>query len=100
MKKFTKRKEDFVCENCGTFVVGNSFTNHCPNYFFSKHVDINPGDRLCNCCVLMEPVEISQKDGVFVILHKCIKCDFKRKNKISDNDDTKKLANLLSKTQY
>ena len=57
MKKFTKRKENFICENCGHFVVGNGFTNHCPNCFFSKHVDINPGDRLCSCNGLMKPIE-------------------------------------------
>lgn len=99
MKKFTKKKEDFVCENCGTFVVGNGFTNHCPNCFFSKHVDINPGDRLCDCCGLMEPIEISQKDGVFVILHRCIKCGFSRKNKVSDKDDIGQLADLALKIQ-
>lgn len=97
MKKFTKRKENFMCENCGYFVVGNGFTNHCPNCFFSKHVDINPGDRLCNCNGLMKPIEILQKDGNFIILHKCITCGFERRNKISENDNTKNLIELIKK---
>lgn len=97
MKKFTKRKENFICENCGHFVVGNGFTNHCPNCFFSKHVDINPGDRLCSCNGLMKPIEILQKDGDFIILHKCTKCGFKRKNKVSENDNIKNLIELAKK---
>lgn len=97
MKKFTKRKENFICENCGHFVVGNGFTNHCPNCFFSKHVDINPGDRLCNCNGLMKPIEILQKDGNFIILHKCITCGFERRNRISEKDNTKNLIELIKK---
>ena len=83
MKKFTKKVENFICENCGKSVIGNGYTNHCPFCLYSKHVDINPGDRSCNCGGLMKPIEIQQKNGEFVILHKCIKCGFERKNKVT-----------------
>lgn len=94
MKKFTRKIEDFVCENCGTIVKGNGYTNHCPNCLFSKHVDINPGDRMSTCGGLMKPIDVLQKDGEFVILHKCEKCGFERKNKVVDNDNREALINI------
>ncbi|MDR0571416.1 MAG: RNHCP domain-containing protein [Rickettsiales bacterium] len=94
MKKFLKNKEDFVCENCGTEVKGTGFTNHCPNCFYSKHVDINPGDRNCKCGGLMAPVAILQKKGDFFIQHKCVKCGLIKKNSISSNDNINNLFEL------
>ncbi len=97
MKKFTKKVENFVCENCGKSVIGNGYTNHCPFCLYSKHVDINPGDRSCNCGGLMKPIEIQQKNGEFVILHKCTKCGFERKNKVQENDDINKIIEISKK---
>lgn len=93
-KKFTRTIEDFECENCGKVVQGSGYTNHCPNCLWSKHVDINPGDRLCNCKGLMEPVDVLQKDGDYTILHKCQICGFERKNKFQENDNFEKLLEI------
>ena len=51
MKRFTMKDESFVCENCGFNVEKLNYTarDHCPNCLYSKHVDINPGDRENNC---------------------------------------------------
>ncbi len=90
VKKFQKRKEDFVCEKCGTFVKGTGYTNHCPNCLWSKHVDIFPGDRLEDCGGMMEPVDVEVKKGNnFVIVHKCTKCgEISRvRADIKDNSD-------------
>ena len=97
MKKFTKKVENFICENCGKSVMGNGYTNHCPFCLYSKHVDINPGDRSCTCGGLMKPIEIQQKNGEFVILHNCIKCGFERKNKVQENDDINKIIEISKK---
>ena len=97
MRKFIRRTENFVCENCGTSVIGNGYTNHCPNCLYSKHVDINPGDRASECKGLMEPVDIQQKNGEYVIVHKCLKCGFTRKNKFSDGDCFDSLLKLRKK---
>lgn len=94
MKNFTKVKENFICENCGEKVEGNGYTNHCPKCFYSKHVDINPGDRACNCGGLMKPIAVLQKNGEFVLLHKCLKCGFERKNKLSENDNKENFFKL------
>ncbi len=39
------------------------------------HIDINPGDRLCECGGALEPIrtEPDAKKG-YVIIHKCQKC--------------------------
>jgi predicted RNA-binding Zn-ribbon protein involved in translation (DUF1610 family) len=95
MKKFSKNIEDFICENCGAKVRGNGFTNHCPNCFYSKHVDINPGDRNCKCSGLMFPVAVLQKNDTFYIQHKCEKCGFMRKNSISLDDNMDNLFKLV-----
>lgn len=86
-KKFTRRKEDFVCEHCNSRVSGNGYTNHCPHCLYSKHVDINPGDRAETCCGLMQPIAIEQKSRQYIITHKCKKCGFERKNKVSSEDN-------------
>ncbi|MFA6184078.1 MAG: RNHCP domain-containing protein [Parcubacteria group bacterium] len=87
-KKFQKKKEDFICENCSFLVVGDGYTNHCPRCLCSKHVDKNPGDRLEICGGLMKPVGLElRKGGKYFLLHKCDKCGFERFNKVNDKDN-------------
>ena len=93
-KKFQRAKEDFVCQNCGRAVLGTGYTNHCPSCLWSKHVDINPGDRSAVCQGLMEPVGLEKKDGEYVILHRCVKCDFERKNKAVKDDNFETILKL------
>ena len=85
-KTFERKKENFTCEKCGFEVVGNGYTNHCPKCLWSKHVDVNPGDRAATCGGMMEPVEVALKGGEYIILHRCIKCGFEKKNKASKED--------------
>jgi len=86
-KKFQRTEEDFTCEQCGFFVQGNGYTNHCPRCLWSKHVDVNPGDRAAVCGGAMEPVSVELKDGEYIILHRCVKCGFEKRNKASKSDD-------------
>lgn len=87
MKTFNRRKENFVCEHCGAEIEGNGYTNHCPKCLWSKHVDINPGDRAETCCGMMKPVAIEVVRGGYIITHKCEKCGAERRNKTSSDDD-------------
>ncbi|MFA5319276.1 MAG: RNHCP domain-containing protein, partial [Candidatus Paceibacterota bacterium] len=73
-QNFKRKIEDFVCENCGARVPGNGFTNHCPKCLWSKHVDINPGDRAESCGGLMEPIGMALEKGKYVITQKCLAC--------------------------
>jgi hypothetical protein len=93
-QNFIKTKEDFKCEHCGFFVEGTGYTNHCPKCLWSKHVDINPGDRAESCGGMMEPVEIEFMSGGFDIIHQCQKCGAIKKNKAEENDDAEALIVL------
>lgn len=98
MANFTKKDEEFICENCGNEVeeLGYTSRDHCPNCLYSKHVDINPGDRSEECKGKLKPigVENSSKKG-YVIIYRCEKCNTIRKN-IAAKDDNMKLIIKLS----
>lgn len=93
-KKFQRTKEDFVCHNCGSSVYGNGYTNHCPRCLWSKHVDVNPGDRQANCQGLMEPIGVELKGGEYSIIHCCLKCGITKKNKVIEADDFNMIIEL------
>lgn len=84
---FKRTIEDFVCEHCGETVMGNGFTNHCPQCLWSKHVDIDPGDRAAECGGMMKPVEIQKKGKEYVIIQTCQTCGFTRANKAQKEDN-------------
>ncbi|MFQ5584074.1 MAG: RNHCP domain-containing protein [Calditrichia bacterium] len=86
-KDFKKKVEDFVCENCGEEVVGDGYTNHCPKCLWSNHVDKTPGDRAVTCNGMMRPVRAEENGGEYSIIHRCEKCGYEKKNKISPNDN-------------
>ena len=96
-KKFSVIDEEFKCENCGKKVpkLGYSCRNHCPYCLFSKHVDINPGDRQEKCHGLLEPIQIetNTKKG-YIIIFKCQKCGAIKKNKMAEDDDMNKIIEL------
>jgi rubrerythrin len=97
MQNFTRNIEDFVCEKCGAHIKGNGYTNHCPHCLYSKHVDKIPGDRAENCGGLMEPIGAELKNGAWVIIHRCQKCGFVRKNKVGPEDNFDKVVEASAK---
>jgi rubrerythrin len=86
-KKFQRKAEDFICDNCGAAVKGGGYTNHCPHCLCSKDADINPGDRASKCGGLMRPAAIEVRRGGYVIVHRCEKCGKERRNKSAPNDN-------------
>jgi ribosomal protein L37E len=98
-KTFQKNKEDFICENCGQKNVGDGYTNHCFKCLYSKHVDINPGDREEKCKGLMEPIEIFNKSSQDFIKHKCLKCGFEKNNKVSKKDSFDEIIKISNKNK-
>ncbi len=94
MKKFVKKIEDFTCENCGARIKGTGFTNHCPKCLYSKHVDINPGDRLSGCNGMMKPILVELKKGEYILIHKCQKCGHSKRNKTAKNDKFEEIIKL------
>ncbi len=98
MKKFTVRNEEFICEHCGEKVGELSYSSrdHCPYCLYSKHVDINPGDRSNPCHGMLVPKKIEKFKKTFKIVYKCDKCKEAHKNIIA-NDDNIDLIIELSK---
>ncbi len=93
-KRFTRQIENFICDVCGTSVIGNGYTNHCPVCLSSKHVDIYPGDRSSDCLGIMIATSLEIKNNLCIITHTCLKCGHSRKNKAAQNDSQKALRAL------
>lgn len=97
MKRFNMIDEEFICENCGKKIskLNYSARDHCPYCLYSKHVDINPGDRLNNCRGMLEPIGIEKFKNSYKIIYKCKKCNIMHKN-ITAHDDNIDLIIELS----
>lgn len=97
--RFDKNDSGFVCASCGREVppLGYSSRNHCPYCLCSLHVDINPGDRACECGGIMEPTAVrpDPRRG-FIITQRCTKCGFTRNNGAQKDDDVSLLIRLTN----
>lgn len=91
---FIKRREDFKCEYCGAEVRGTGYTNHCPKCLWSKHVDIDPGDRQAECGGLMRPTDLYYRSGKWIVSQRCESCGFTRVDKIREEDDIDEVIRL------
>lgn len=96
MKRFTMRDEDFICENCKAKVekLKVSARDHCPFCLYSKHVDINPGDRKNTCQGLLKPIGIEKFRDTYKIIYQCEKCHQLHKNSMASDDDMEKIIEL------
>ena len=86
-RKFIKIKEDFICEVCKAEIKGNGYTDHCPNCLWSKHVDIDPGDRLSPCKGLMKPIKIEKQKDKYRVVNRCEICGHEKTNNLASNDN-------------
>jgi hypothetical protein len=70
---------------------------------YSKHVDVQPGDRASPCHGLMAPVALDyhSRKG-FVIVHRCLRCGVTRRNRVADDpaqpDDVTAVIGLMRRT--
>ena len=96
MKQFTMRDESFTCENCHKEVkpLGYTARDHCPYCLYSKHVDINPGDRQNTCKGLLKPTGIEKYKYTYKILYKCETCHKDHKNIVATDDDMEKIIEI------
>lgn len=101
-KQFIKNVEDFKCEHCGHEVKGNGYTNHCPACLWSKHVDINPGDRLAleKCGGMMRPIRVELEKQEYIITHECVKCGHWKRNKMHEDDDFDVITQIAQTRGY
>ena len=100
MKLFLKNDNFFICEHCKKEVLPLKYTSrdHCNYCLYSKHVDINPGDRLNDCNGLLKPIGIEKFKDTYKIIYKCEKCNKIHKN-IMANDDNMDLIIELSNVE-
>lgn len=98
MKQFTMRDEHFICENCHKEVspLGYTARDHCPYCLYSKHVDINPGDRENTCKGLLKPIGIEKFKDTYKILYQCEKCHKFHKNIVAKDDDMNMIIKISS----
>ena len=91
--------ETFICENCGKNVekLEYSARDHCPHCLFSKHVDINPGDRSNTCRGLLEPIDIEKFKNTYKIIYKCQSCGQLHKNVIAIDDNMDTIIEISTK---
>lgn len=96
MKKFNMIDEDFICENCNNNVTKLNYTarDHCPYCLYSKHVDINPGDRMNTCKGLLVPIGIEKFKDKYKIIYKCKKCGELHKNVVATDDNMNLIIQL------
>ena len=90
MKQFT------ICEHCGQQVEKSDYTarDHCPYCLYSKHVDINPGDRLNTCQGLLKPIGIEKFKDTYKIIYQCEKCHQLHKNIALKDDSMERIIEL------
>ncbi len=102
MSRNTENTE-FTCEHCGQRVLrmtNGGYRNHCPFCLYSRHMDVEPGDRQCRCHGLMKPIGLKchSKKG-FQIIHECTKCGKRQVNMVAEStiqpDDISELIKLL-----
>ncbi len=98
MKRFNEIDEEFVCYNCNREVSSLGYTSrdHCPYCLYSKHVDINPGDRSSDCKGNLIPTDIEKHKNTYKIIYKCDKCNSIRKNIIAKDDDLNEILKIMS----
>jgi len=66
---------------------GTEHRNHCPHCLWSRHVDIEPGDRASDCLASMEPIAITvRKGGEWVLIHRCNGCGELHSNRTAGDD--------------
>ena len=96
MKRFNELDEGFICEHCGKEVKKAEYTarDHCPYCLYSKHLDINPGDRSNNCKGLLEPIGIEKFKNKYKIIYKCKKCNELHKNITAADDNFEAIIQL------
>ena len=96
MKKFTMRDESFICEHCHKQVDTLNYTarDHCPFCLYSKHVDINPGDRANDCVGMLEPIGLEKFKNTYKIVYRCKKCNKLHKNIMAQDDNMDLIIDL------
>lgn len=101
MKKFNMLDNEFICENCHKSITKLNYTarDHCNYCLYSKHVDINPGDRQNNCQGMLIPIDIEKFKDTYKIIYQCQKCGKQHKNIMANDDNMEEIIKLSLKNK-
>ena len=96
-KRFKMIDEDFICEKCDSEVkaLNRTARDHCNYCLYSKHVDIFPGDRKCECKGLLKPIAVEKFKDTYKIVYKCEKCGLIHKNIMAEDDNMDEILKLM-----
>lgn len=76
-------------------MVGSGFTDHCPKCLWSRHLDVNPGDRQAICKGMMEPISVEKRGDEYIVHYRCQKCNYLHQVKTAENDDFEQIIKLM-----
>lgn len=90
--------EQFICEHCHRPVTKLNYSarDHCPYCLYSKHVDINPGDRANHCLGLLKPIDVEKFKNTYKIIYECETCHMKHKNIMATDDELNEIIKLMT----
>lgn len=59
-------------------------------------MDTTPGDRASDCGGIMRPSKIEIKKGEYDLIHKCVKCGYEKRNKMSPKDNFDEILKMMN----
>lgn len=65
---------------------------------WSKHVDVQPGDRKATCNGLMKPIRVEFRNSDYYITHECQACHFMRNNRVGKSDNFDVVVKIAKNT--
>jgi len=100
----------FRCSHCQRWVVINPYIgtanrNHCNFCLWSRHVDVQKGDRLAVCRGGMEPIALtfkhegSARNGEIMLVHRCVSCEKISINRIARDDSEPAILHVFEQSQ-
>lgn len=60
-------------------------------------MDVYPGDRAAECRGLMEPTDLEGSSLKYVIVHRCVRCGYERRNMATVDDDNDALVTVAKR---
>jgi len=100
----------FKCSHCKRWVIINPYMgtanrNHCPLCLWSKHVDIQKGDREATCHGGMRPIGLTFKhegqfkQGELMLVHECATCLKISINRIARDDTNEGILQVFASSK-
>jgi len=104
------KSQAFRCDHCRVLVVINEYIgtknrNHCNFCLWSKHVDIEKGDRNADCHSGMQPIGLTMKRegysrwGELMLIHVCTLCQKIVINRLAADDNTDRILCIFQNSE-